>query len=123
MSVRSCISKAALTAALVIPGLVALPAPATASQAEATVATLPSPGKGCYWDWGVAGSRIPLYKNYGKRDKSGKPTAKPVATLPTGAKVKYEWCSGRGWVRVQYKGAIRWFYNTKTRYSVGDSAH
>lgn len=84
-----------------------------AAYRDVTVAADTPPGKNCFWVTnGVKVGTEPMYKNYGKRDKSGKNNSAVIATVPNGASISYEWCGQSGWTRHVYKGQLGWMYRT-----------
>lgn len=76
---------------------------------------LPKPGKGCRWITAAegghhTGSPDKIYKNYGRRDRTGRNDSAVIATIYNNDPVTYEHCGGQGWTRVVYQGKLGWVY-------------
>lgn len=102
--------KSIISASLVLLSSLVLTPVANAEPAYAFQAPLPA-GSGCYWgsDYNNGGP-LTLYKNYGKRNKTGKTSSKAIGKIPAGATFTREYCPTQGWVRASYGGKTGWIY-------------
>jgi len=92
-------------------GTAALPAAAQPSLAGNTMATLPTPGKGCVWiSDGYSIQRVNMRSRPSKN-------ATRIAIIPAFTDISWlEECPQRGYVRAVYNGKLGWVYSTEVGY-------